>query len=421
MPASPSTLAPTLPASSTPPSVLHHAALKHRGGAVRVARLLLAAQRSAGVDARFSYEVEENDPENLGPENLGPDAAAQADPQTADSLAAAAHAAAHVDGQRTHPAALARRAAQLPHHGAVHLHTSTDWPAALEGLLDSNTASGLIITLHDATPLTGGCAYPLDCPHFPACADSGTGACPRDFPSARLRQAHVLRLLGRLEPVLVSPSRWLARLAKAALPEANLRVIPNGVPWPDLAALPKKAEARASLGIAPGVPVALFAAHGGARAAYKSGSAWTTLWARLEAAVPGAVGFAVGGDEQARSGGLTIWPYLDRAKLTLLLRATDCLVYPTLADNHPLVLLEAAACELAVVSFRVGGVPEIVVHGETGLLADPGDTDALISHAVNLLTTPALARSLGRSARDQGGRRFGVERMAADYRKLLGE
>jgi len=396
---------------------------------VRVARLLLAAQRSAGVDARYSYEVEENDPENLGPENLGPEnlgpgAAAQAaSPTAANGRAADPHAAdpASSDpasgGQHTQPAALARRAAERPPHGVVHLHTSTDWPALLEGLLDSGTASGLILTLHDATPLTGGCAYPLSCPHFPVCADP----CPRGFPSARLRQAHTTRLLQRLDPVLVSPSRWLASLAKAALPGANVRVVPNGVPWPDLAALPKKAEARAALGIAPGVPVALFAAHGGARAAYKSGPAWPEHWARLEAAVPGAVGFAVGGDEAARSGGLTIWPYLDRAKLTLLLRAADCLVYPTLADNHPLVLLEAAACELAVASFRVGGVPEIVRHGETGFLADPGDTDALLAHAANLLAQPALARSLGRNARDQGGKRFTAERMAADYSKLLGE
>lgn len=383
-------------------SIMHHAALKHRGGAVRVARLLQAAQIAAGHDARFSYEVEENDPEALA------DASPEADAKT--------------HGQRTHPGALARRAAELPYDGVTHLHTSSDWPAVLEGLLDSNTASGLIITLHDATPLTGGCAYPLDCPHFPACADP----CPRGFPQARLRQSHLRRLLNRLQPVLVSPSGWLAGLAKAVLPEtihssAPVRVIPNGVPWPDLAALPKKQDARAALGIAPGAKVALFAAHGGARAAYKSGQAWPELFARIASRVPSALGFAVGGDEAATQDGLTIWPYLDRARLALLMRAADCLVYPTLADNHPLVLLEAAAGELPVVSFNVGGVPEIVSHSATGLLAPAGGTDALVDHAVNLLTTPALARTLGRTARDLGGKRFRVERMAADYQKLLGK
>ncbi len=168
------------------------------------------------------------------------------------------------------------------------------------------------------------------------------------------------------------------------------------------------------------MPVALFAAHGGARAAYKSGSAWPEHFALLKAAVPGCLGFAVGGDEAASRDGLTLWPYLDRTKLALLMRAADCLVYPTLADNHPLVLLEAASQELPAASFSVGGVPEIVRHGETGLLAPAGDLEALLAHAASLLTTPALARTLGRAARDLGGRRFRVERMAADYRKLLG-
>ena len=372
-----------------PLAVLHHAALQHRGGAVRVARLLAAAQASVGIDAQFSFEVAENDPEALNaPLDTTPP---------------------------TPPAALAGRASRLPPHGVVHLHTSTDWPVLLESLLDSNASLGLILTLHDATPLTGGCAYPLDCPHFPACADD----CPRGFPQARLRQAHIRRLLNRLAPQLVSPSRWLAALTKAALPELPLRVIPNGVPWPET--LPTRQDARAAFGIAPGAKVALFAAHGGARAAYKSGAAWPDYWARIVGAVPGCLGFAVGGDEAATAGGLTVWPYLDRARLALLMRAADCLVYPALADNHPLVLLEAAALELPVASYSVGGVPEIVSHNETGLLAAPGDMDALVKHAVDLLTTPALARTLGRAARDQGNKRFRVERMAADYRKLLGE
>jgi len=375
-----------------PQVILHHAALPYRGGAVRVARLLLAAQCAAGIDAQFSYEVAENDPEALG----RPAADAPPIPPT-------------------FPGALASRASRLPPHGTVHLHTSTDWPVLLESLLDSNASLGLILTLHDATPLTGGCAYPLSCPHFPACADP----CPRAFPQARLRQGHILRLLRRLGPQLVSPSRWLAGLTKAVLPELRLKVIPNGVPWPD--SLASRQEARSALGLAPGAKVALFAAHGGGRAAYKSGAAWPDYWARISEAVPGCLGFAVGGDEAATTGGLTVWPYLDRAKLALLMRAADCLVYPTLADNHPLVLLEAAACELPVASFSVGGVPEIIRHQETGLLAAPGNMDGLVEHAVSLLTQPALARSLGRAARDQGRKRFSVERMAADYGKLLGE
>lgn len=378
------------PASA--PAVLHHSALPHRGGAVRVARLLQAAQLAGGQNARLSFEVAENDPE-------APEAASLEAP--------------------TLPGEVSRALAQLGPGAALHLHTSTNWPELLGGLvvgpIHNEPQRQILLTLHDAGPLTGGCAYPLSCALFPACADP----CPRRFPQAALRQAITLELLRRLCPALISPSRWLAGLARQALPELPARVIPNGVPWPEQRQLPSRARARAVLGLPPAAPVALFAAHGGGGAAYKSGSLWPEYWERLRGQLPDALGFAVGGDETWSSGGFTTWPYVDRAKLQLLMRAADALVYPALADNHPLVLLEAAANELPVAAYAVGGVPEIVSPGETGLLAPPGDKDAFCAAALALLSNPAQGRRLGQNARAHGAKRFTAGRMAADYAALL--
>lgn len=374
--------------------ILHHAALPHRGGAVRVARLLAASQREAGHDARLSFEVDENDPESLGGR------AAQAIPLSGP----------------TPPRELGRCLDALPPDAVLHLHTSTDWAALLQGLLPRVDVRRVLLTLHDATPLTGGCAYPLDCPHFPACAEP----CPRQFPDARTRQAEVADRLRSLGPALVSPSRWLAGLARQTLPELPVRVVPNGVPWPELPALPARAQARAALGIAPAARVALFAAHGGERAAYKSGPRWLEYWQAIRRDLPQALAYAVGGDESASRDGLTIWPYVDRQRLGLLMRAADVLAYPTLADNHPLVLMEAASLELPVVSFDAGGVPEIILHAETGLLAPAGDRDAFCLAARSLLADPALCRRLGQAARARGAKRFTTARMAADYAALLG-
>jgi len=377
--------------------IVHHAALPHRGGAVRVARLVANAQAQAGLFPRLSFEVPENDPETL--------AATQTVPGSAPPAVSLAGP--------TPPGELGRAVAALPPDACLHLHTSTDWPALLKGLPGGRR---ILLTLHDATPLTGGCAYPLDCPHFPTCVDP----CPRQFANASARQAEIAGLLRHLAPSLVSPSRWLAGLARLALPTLPARIIPNGVPWPELSALPARSRAREALGIAPGRRVALFAAHGGARAAYKSGPQWPHYWQRLRTELPDALAFAVGGDEALSQAGLTIWPYVDRHKLTLLMRAADALLYPTLADNHPLVLLEAAALELPVASFAVGGVPEIVVQGETGLLAPPGDANTFCRAALALLADPALSRRLGKAARAHGGKRFGAGRMAAGYAALLG-
>jgi glycosyltransferase involved in cell wall biosynthesis len=61
----------------------------------------------------------------------------------------------------------------------------------------------------------------------------------------------------------------------------------------------------------------------------------------------------------------------------LWLSAADCLVLPSLSEGFPTILPEAMACRVPVVATEVGGTPEIVRHGETGLLVPPHDPDAL--------------------------------------------
>ncbi len=79
--------------------------------------------------------------------------------------------------------------------------------------------------------------------------------------------------------------------------------------------------------------------------------------------------------------------------------AADLLIFPTRADNMPLVILEAMACGTPAVSFDVGGVREMVRKGETGLLAraeDAGDLGARIQEAVEL---PELTGEMRRRCR----------------------
>ena len=86
-------------------------------------------------------------------------------------------------------------------------------------------------------------------------------------------------------------------------------------------------------------------------------------------------------------------------------------------------LLEAMASGTPVVASRVGGVPEIVEHGRTGYLVDPGDTAGLRDHLLVLLGSPTLARRLGENARELVVERFtwdAVARRCVDcYDELL--
>ncbi len=96
----------------------------------------------------------------------------------------------------------------------------------------------------------------------------------------------------------------------------------------------------------------------------------------------------VGGDVTERDGDLLRWPYVDRTMLDTLLAAADVFVYPTLADNHALVVLEAMTAGVPVCSFRVGGLPEQVEDGVTGALADEGDWGGLAASVAGLLERP---------------------------------
>jgi glycosyltransferase involved in cell wall biosynthesis len=88
-----------------------------------------------------------------------------------------------------------------------------------------------------------------------------------------------------------------------------------------------------------------------------------------------------------------------------------------------LSVLEAMASATPVVASRIGGVPELVVDGETGFLVDPGDVDALSDRIASLLSDRRLARRLGDNARAAVTERFTwqacARRCVAAYRELV--
>lgn len=100
------------------------------------------------------------------------------------------------------------------------------------------------------------------------------------------------------------------------------------------------------------------------------------------------------------------------------LDALDVVVLPTYMEGLPLVLMEAMALGKPVVASAVGGVPELVEDGRSGLLVPPGDPDALATAIRQVIDDPALARRLG----DEGRRRaaaFSEERTAERMATLL--
>jgi glycosyltransferase involved in cell wall biosynthesis len=75
------------------------------------------------------------------------------------------------------------------------------------------------------------------------------------------------------------------------------------------------------------------------------------------------------------------------------------LVIPSLSETFGMTLVEAMACEVPVVATRVGGIPEVVANGETGILVEPGDPSALADAILRVLGDDNLTQSMGKEGR----------------------
>jgi glycosyltransferase involved in cell wall biosynthesis len=113
----------------------------------------------------------------------------------------------------------------------------------------------------------------------------------------------------------------------------------------------------------------------------------------------------------------------DRSDVADVLAGADVFVLSSTSEGLPLSILEAMAAGLPVVASSVGGVPEAVEDGDTGLLVPPRDPARLAAALERLLADPALRRRLGSNGRERVREHFGLEafqqRHVAVYRREL--
>lgn len=104
-----------------------------------------------------------------------------------------------------------------------------------------------------------------------------------------------------------------------------------------------------------------------------------------------------------------------------ILRTIDLLAIPSLSEGISMVLLEAMSRAVPVVATRVGGIPEVVVHGETGLMVPPGDARCLARGLCALLDRPERAREMGEEAEKRARETFPLSLAAERIRRIYEE
>ena len=108
-----------------------------------------------------------------------------------------------------------------------------------------------------------------------------------------------------------------------------------------------------------------------------------------------------------------------RQDVPLLLNTANMLVVSSLSEGQPAVIVEAMACGKPVVATRVGGIPEEVVDGETGILVPPADSNALAEAMLCLIQNPQLAARMGAAGRRRAEQYYGADASAFKLAKLI--
>ncbi|UUX48009.1 glycosyltransferase family 4 protein [Nisaea acidiphila] len=240
--------------------------------------------------------------------------------------------------------------------------------------------------------------------------------------------ARIIDALGRTDLVVGFNSRDKACLLPCLGPKAaylDLKPFVDGLPYPPR---PSYGALARELGLAEGTPILL--AVGMMRPGAKTES--YALLAEALRLLPQDRRWAlvIAGDGPARvsverafaplGACVQFLGAVDPARLTGLYLGADILAWPAINEAFGMALLEAQAAGLPVVAGDVGGVPDIVTNGETGLLSPEGDAQAFAANLDLLLTDPARARRMGTAAREQANRLHSLEAASACLDEALG-
>lgn len=293
----------------------------------------------------------------------------------------------------------------------IHLHWIGDQFFPINAL--HSLGLPVVWTLHDMWGFTGGCHYAGDCRKF----TKACGECPVLGPASggpAVGENDLSRQLWKLKHRswkratfnIISPSQWLAKEARASslFQHRNIEVLPNCLDT-DLFAPGDRAAARRKLGLPGNAVVLLFGAVRARSDLRKGYDLLIEALRKLPALAPSKKFVLLAfGDEGGPKDSLPFETRFtgtvnDESRLPEIYQASDIFILPSREDNLPNTSLEATACGLPIVGFRIGGLPDVIEHGKTGLLVKPFDTQALAEAVADLSKDHAMRGKFSNAAR----------------------
>lgn len=286
-----------------------------------------------------------------------------------------------------------------------------------------------IFTLHDMWSFTGHCAYSYDCHRW----KTGCGKCPypETYPVIKLDNTCLEWKLKdwvykKSNLTIVTPSLWLTEQAQASmLNHFSIHHVPYGIDTTAYQPLDPQL-CKAVLDIPQNKKVFLFAADS-LTEKRKGGDLLFQALQQLPQSLKVKtllLTFGNGGEGIQSELGMPIvslgYISSDRLK-SVAYSAADIFIFPTRADNLPLVLQESMACGTPMVSFDVGGVSDLVRPGVTGYLAQTEDVDDLARGMLTLIEDDRLRETMSQKCRAIALEEYSIELQARRYVQLYSE
>lgn len=307
----------------------------------------------------------------------------------------------------------------------LHLHNLHGGYFDPRALTELSNEVPVMLTMHDAWLLSGNCAHSLGCERW----RTGCGNCPdiSIYPGLKIDSTHLNWLRRKVifensKLYIATPCQWLLnKVNESILAPAMIegRVIYNGVDtsifYPG-----EKQQARNELGLPAKEKVLLFVANGIKKNPFKDYDTLLEAIALLGMQSKEPIHFIALGEEggQEQLGQATI-RYIPRTTDINLVaqyyRASDIYLHAAKAETFPNSILEAMACALPVIASNVGGIPEQVIDGTTGLLVPPQNPIAITQAIVRLLATPKLLEEMGASSLRMVLEKFTLEKQVNQY------
>ncbi|WP_287257278.1 glycosyltransferase, partial [Moorena sp. SIO4E2] len=309
----------------------------------------------------------------------------------------------------------------------VNLHWISRWIDKPSFFSSLPSELPVVWSLHDMNPLTGGCHHALDCDQFtnhccncPSLKKSGKR--DRAWKNFELKA----KLYQHINLHFVGNSTWTTQQAqKSALGKyaRSIRTIHLGIDTNDYQPI-DPSIAKAALRVNPNDFAIAFAC---ADLSDKNKNLSVLLEAIDELAKHYSITLILFGSGQipALNNQITT---LNLGRLSsphlqsLAYSAADIFVMPSQIESFGLTALESMACGTPVLAFRTGGIPDVVIHGETGWLADEVGSAQSLYQGLHWMVKHSQERShFGKAARERVEQKFTADLMANSYINLYQE